>query len=199
MSHTEPIILFKAVRNYKNNLENGALKLIIETTDNLIDNCQLDLNNIAISANTCITIPLTAICKDWEDDENLDYLLRPTAQRSLLMQDFFQYNEDHTALTYKTRQDCKSAQTLSKTRRDHNNNLLQVHKFFGNLLTYKSPEMSFHLKKVEIVNDSASAALNSMMIYLLSIMNILPLGILPLGRKKLIKEYNYGSFHFCFI
>ncbi|KAK4510448.1 uncharacterized protein ATC70_011427 [Mucor velutinosus] len=133
LPYIDTILIFKEARSYKNNLKDGAMKLIIETMNSLLANCRPDFTNTPININTCLTLPLTTIYKDWEDLETTDYLRNPTAKRSLV-QDFFKPNLNYTALEYKTRQECKSPQILYKLKRDHNNNQLHLQDFFSNLL-----------------------------------------------------------------
>ncbi|KAK4517759.1 uncharacterized protein ATC70_001103 [Mucor velutinosus] len=137
LPHIDTILKFKKARSYKNNLKDGAMKLIIETMNSLLTNCRPDFTDTPINVNACLTLPLTTIYKDWEDSETADYLRNPTAKRSLV-QDFFKPNHNYTALEYKTRQECKSPQILYKLKRDHNNNQLHLQDFFSNLLHPKN-------------------------------------------------------------
>lgn len=133
LPHIDTVLLFKEARSYKNNLKDGALKLILETMTNLLVNCQPDFNSIPICISTCLNLPLTVIFKDWETSEAVSYLRNPTAKRSLV-QDFFKTNHNHTALQYMSRKDCRSPYILAKIKRDHGNNQLLLHEFFTKLL-----------------------------------------------------------------
>jgi len=133
LNNIETILIFQETRSYKNNLKKGALQLILETMNTLIPRCQSDYQNAQVSINTCLTMPLTTIFKDWETDESLNYLGNPAAKRSTV-QDLFKLNNNHTALEYKSREECKSPQLLFKIKRDHTNNRLRMQEFFTNLL-----------------------------------------------------------------
>ena len=133
LNNIDTILIFQETRSHKNNLKKGALQLILETMNTLIPRCRSDYQNAQVSINTCLTMPLTTIFKDWEADESLNYLGNPTAKRSTV-QDFFKLNHNQTALEYKTREECKSSQLLFKIKRDHTNNRLRMQEFFTNLL-----------------------------------------------------------------
>ncbi|KAK4521184.1 t-SNARE coiled-coil homology domain-containing protein [Mucor velutinosus] len=89
LPYIDTILIFKEARSYKNNLKDGAMNLIIETMNSLLANCRPDFTDTPININTCLTLPLPTIYKDWEGSETADYLRNPTAKRSLV-QDFFQ-------------------------------------------------------------------------------------------------------------
>jgi hypothetical protein len=141
-------------------------------------------------------MPLTTIFKDWEEDESVNYLGKPAAKRSTV-QDLFKLNNNQTALEYKTREECKSTQLLYKIKRDHNNNRLQLHEFFTNVL-HPNIDTSAHRRTINLAKHFKHNHLivweckNKIIRQLL--LNNLPL-VMPKDFNKTIPRRQWRAFH----
>jgi hypothetical protein len=194
--HTQIIMLFPDTR-YKSNLKEGALKLILETMDTISQQCNPNLEEIELSASNCMSLPISAICKSWQDEEELRFIQQPTSKRSQV-QTFFNLDPSTGSISFKTRTECDSPYLLAKIKRLHNSNQLQFFGFFTKHLQPETtqtqqPDTFAPLLKQYHYNDKVIWNCHSKEIRTL-FTNNLPL-TLPKGFNKLIPQQQWKLFY----
>ena len=127
----ESILLFEDTR-FKSGINNdGAFSLIMQSMDAINQQCSIaNQNNVRISAENCMTLPVSVIC-EMEDkfNEELNFLTQNTAKKSLV-QHFFTINWQNLQISFKNREGCPKPNILAKIKRLNNNNTLRFKQFF---------------------------------------------------------------------
>lgn len=133
---TQSIILFPGTR-YKSNLTEGALTLILEIMDILSQQCNPYPEEIELSASNCMSLPISAIGKDWQNEVELRFIQLPTAKKSQV-QTFFNLVSSGGTISFNARTECDSPHLLAKIKRSYNRNKLQFFDFFQKHLPAES-------------------------------------------------------------
>lgn len=132
-------MLFPDTTRYESNLKEGALTLILEAMDTFSPQCNPNLEEIDISASNCMSLSISAICKDWQVDVELRFIQLPTANKSQV-QTFSNLVPSGGTISFKARTECDLPHLLAKIKKSYNSNKLQFFDFFWKHLQAESTQ-----------------------------------------------------------
>ncbi|KAL7308228.1 hypothetical protein PS15m_012109 [Mucor circinelloides] len=89
-----------------------------------------NLEEIELSASNCMSLPISAVCKNWQKEEELIFIQQPAIKKSQV-QIFFNLDPSGGTISFNARTECDSTHyLLAKIKRLYNSNKVQFFNFF---------------------------------------------------------------------